>query len=613
MFISREWLQLYFEAPLPGAGIISDALTFHSFEIDAVEPVKERTPIEGLGKAIDYVLDVKVTPNRGHDALSHRGIAKELSAILNIPIVNDPLQDMPLLEPITDRLLVTIHEDALCPRYIACLMEDIEVGPSPDWLKTRLEALGQRSINNIVDATNFVMFNIGQPLHAFDAAKLHAKEGVYSIDVRRANAGETIVSLDEKEYTLNETTLLIVDRVSDTPLGIAGVKGGKASGIDASTKNIIIESANFHGVSVRKTAKALNLVTDASQRFQQVLSPELAAFGMRSVVDLIREIAGGSVVGFKDVYPSPVNTSEVTFTTAHTTKLLGMTVTSDEIRATLTRLDYRFAEDAEGEFRVTPPIERIDLTIPEDLIEEIGRLLGYEKISALELPPAEKSRGMHATYSISEAVRDKLILEGYSEVYTSVFSDKGDRAVLNKVDSLRPYLRSNLSDALKEAYTKNLPHKDLLGLKEVKLFEIGSVWKGEEEYVAVATIDSKKSEEKKITEFLSQVSDTTIEALSISETERYQTFSRFPSITRDIALWVPNDVSAIEVRNMIAQSVGPLMARIDLFDEFAKGNKISYAFRIVFQSPERTLTDDEANAAMQLVYSAAQVLLWEVR
>lgn len=613
MNISREWLQLYFETPLPGAGIISDALTFHAFEVDGVEPVREKTPIEGLGKAIDYVFDVKVTPNRGHDALSHRGIAKELTGILNLPLINDPMQDAPNLIPKTVAVSVTVTDSNLCPRYIACLIEDIVVGPSPEWLKARLEAIGQRSINNVVDATNFVMFNIGQPLHAFDVANLQSEGSVYAIEVRPARKGETIISLDEKEYTLTESMLIIVDGVSDAPIGIAGVKGGKASGVNAHTTSIIIESANFHGVSVRTTAKALNLITDASQRFQQVLSPELAAYGMRSVVDLIREIAGGKVVGFTDVYPNPTVPWQVTFNATQTARLLGYEISLDEIRGTLTRLDHSFDEVSEGVFTVTPPIERIDLIIPEDIIEEIGRLIGYEKIKSMELSVFEKTPAPNRSFATQEAIRERLVQEGYSEVYTSVFTDKGEVAVLNKVDSVRPFLRSNMTDALKEAYAKNLSNKDLLGLKEIKLFEIGSVWKGAEECINVATIDSKKSEEKRISEFMSEVTALSYEELPISSTERYRIFSRYPSITRDIALFVPNDTSPEEVSNIIAQSAGKLMVRLDLFDEFKKGEKTSFAFRLVFQSSEKTLTDDEANAAMDLVYQAAQVARWEVR
>mgnify|MGYP003393535164 CR=1 FL=1 len=619
MKISREWLQLYFEAPLPGAGVIADALTFHAFEIDGLEPVREAAAIEDAGKAIDYVLDVKVTPNRGHDALSHRGIAKELAAILNLPLSNDPLQDAPNLIPATDTVSVTVTDSELCPRYIAGHVKGVKVGPSPVWLTAKLEAIGQRSINNIVDATNFVMFNIGQPLHAFDAGKLHKGESsvntkdspLYAIEVRRAHKGEIMRALDDKEYTLSESNLVIADKNSGIAIGIAGVKGGKPAGITEATTDIIIESANFNGVSVRKTAKALNLTTDASQRFQQVLSPELAAFGMHSVVELIREIAGGKLVGFTDVYPNPVKAEKVTFTAAHTSELLGITVSPEEISASLTRLGFSFTEEGEGTFTVLPPRERLDLIIPEDCIEEVGRLIGYEKIPAKALPVFEKQPAVNQNFDASERVREDLIAKGYSEVYTSVFADKGERAVLNKVDSVKPFLRSNLTDGLTEALKKNMPNKDLLGLKEVKLFEIGTIWKGGTETMVVGMIGEKeKATEKILAEFGTDVAH---DNFSLSETERYRAFSRYPSITRDIALWVPADTASEEIRNTIMKSAGNLMVRIDQFDEFKKGEKTSYAFRLVFQSFEKTLTDDEANAAMNAVYEDVKAKGWEVR
>src|SRR3990167_738045 len=287
MKISKQWLDTFFNAPLLEASILADALTFHAFEIDGVEKVGN-----------DDVLDVKVTPNRGHDALSHRGIAKELSAILKLPLANDPFAVRPLLAPVTTDVSVELSSK-LCKRYIAGYIKGVKVGPSPEWLKTRLEAVGQRSINNVVDATNFVMFNIGQPLHAFDAGKL----GSLKIGVRAAKDGEVMVALDKKEYTLGRSTLVIT--AADAPVGIAGVKGGMPAAINETTKDIVIESANFDGVSVRKTAQALRLRTDASARFEQVLSPEIAAHGMQAVAALIQELAGGELAGFADVYSEP--------------------------------------------------------------------------------------------------------------------------------------------------------------------------------------------------------------------------------------------------------------------------------------------------------------------
>jgi len=198
MKISRNWLQTFFDTELPTAEQIADALTFHAFEIESVE---------------GDILDVKITANRGHDCLSHLGIAKELSAILNMPLKEHP-HTLPLSiigEKPTDELSIVIDDPRLCCRYIGAHIRGATVGPSPAWLVARLESIGQKSINNVVDAANFVMFNIGQPLHAFDAGKRTKKDDAYAIRVRLAHEGETLVTLDDKEQVLTPSMLMIAD------------------------------------------------------------------------------------------------------------------------------------------------------------------------------------------------------------------------------------------------------------------------------------------------------------------------------------------------------------------------------------------------------------------
>lgn len=596
MKISRDWLQKYFHAPLPPAEGLADALTFHAFEIESVE---------------GDILDVKITANRGHDCLSYRGIAKEISAILKLPLSSDPLKEDIRHEPVTDAVSVLIEDIELTPRYIAGYMRGVKVGPSPEWLVKRLEAMGQKSINNVVDATNFIMFNIGQPLHAFDAAKLTRKDGKYAIEVRNAREGESLRALDGKEYGLKANTLVIADKNADLPIGIAGVKGGEAAGITESSADIIIECANFSGASVRKASRALNLRTDASQRFEQVLSPELAAFGMRAAADLIHKLAGGEIVGFADAYAKPPVPRSVTLHAAHPSKVLGVDISKETIRDAFTRLGFSFTE-TDDSFIVTAPFERLDLEIPEDLIEEIVRIEGFDSIPSTELPPPESPASVNQNFYASEWVREHLVAEGYSEVITSVFVDKGERAVLNKIDSVRPYLRTTLVDGLNDALKKNVQNKDLLGLTEVKLFEIGTVWKDGKEEIMVCLVTEKESaKEDPLSVFLKEAS--AYESLPLSETERYQPYSRYPSITRDIAMWVPAETAAKDVESVLTEHAGSLLVRTDLFDEFKKEDKVSYAFRLVFQSGEKTLTDDEINAEMENVYGAVKSRGWTVR
>ncbi len=576
MKVSKLWLDKFFNEPLPEVPVLAEALTFHAFEIDGIETVGD-----------DIVLDVKVTPNRGHDCLSHRGIAKELSAILKIPLAQDPLALRPVLAPVTTEVSVDI-QTPLCKRYIAGYLKGVKVGPSPEWLRLRLEAIGQRSINNVVDATNFVMFNTGQPLHAFDAGKL----GNLALGVRVAAEGEVMTALDKKEYTLNSSMLVIT--AGDRAVGIAGVKGGLPAAIDELTTDIVIESANFDGVSVRKTAQALKLRTDASARFEQVLSPELAAYGMRSVVELIQKIAGGELVGYVDQYPDVQKPMYANVSVEQVNRVLGAQLTGADIADVFMRLGLSYKEEA-GVFEVVVPFERLDLVLAEDLIEEVARIVGYETILPAALPQSAHAPQIHAEYAAAERARAELVGRGYSEVFTSVFADHGDVVVLNKVDSVRPALRTNLIDGLTDALAKNKPNKDLLGLKEIKLFEIGTVWKDGKEEVLLGTITEKeKAAEKKL-----EVAVTgEYESLPLSTATRFEPFSKYPYIVRDIAMWVPSGSDAAVLLEDIQKETGQLAHKVSLFDTFTKDNRTSLAFRIIFQSFDRTLTEAEVHPLM---------------
>lgn len=606
MKISRTWLQGFFKEPLPEAMALADALTFHAFEIESVERAGD-----------DDVLDVKVTPNRGHDCLCHRGIAKELSAILDVPMIaaKDPFAEKPDLSQKTDAVNVAIENAERCKRYMAGYITGVKVGPSPDWLRASLEAIGQRSINNVVDATNLVMFNTGQPLHAFDAGKLSTHGARFSIGVRLAKRDETMLALDDKEYALSPSDLVIVDVHTDLPaqagtvIGIAGVKGGKPTGVDERTTDIIIEAANFDGVSVRKTAQALKLRTDASDRFQQVISPELAAYGMRQVVDLIIALTGGTADGFVDVYPRSEARQTVSVSLERINGVLGTSLSMPDVEAVFKRLamTYRISDST---IEVEVPFERLDLTIPEDLIEEVGRIVGYEQVPSEELPASSVFAAVNPDFYAAEKAREELMNAGYSEVYTSVFADTGERAVVNKVGGERPYLRTTLLPGLLEAHERNARHADLLGLREVRIFEIGAVWKSGREMILIGTVDEKGEAKERP---LIPIESALYDALPVSEAERYAPFSRYPSITRDIAMWVPVGTSPETVLTMIRSQAGQLLARADLFDEFKKAERISYAFRLVFQSFEKTLTDTEVNGLMDGVSTVLGAQGYEIR
>jgi len=288
MLVSYKKLNSFFEEDLPSAEEIAEKLTFGAFEIEGIEEVGD-----------DKIIDVDVLPNRASDSLSHVGIAREVSTLTGIPMTHRPLEIIPKMSPrVSDELRVTVDDKMRCPVYTAALIRGVKIGPSPDWIKEKLEATGQKSINNIVDATNYVLFGLGQPLHAFDARKFTEKDGSIGVGVRAAKSGEKIIVLGGDEYELTDEMTVITDGNSDKAIAIAGVKGGAGPEVDESTVDIVVESAKFNPVVTRKTAQALNLRTDASKRFENEVPEELPFIGIEIAVGLIQKIAGGELVGY---------------------------------------------------------------------------------------------------------------------------------------------------------------------------------------------------------------------------------------------------------------------------------------------------------------------------
>lgn len=593
MKISREWLQKHFEVQLPDAEKIAEALTFHAFEIESVD---------------GDVLDVKITPNRGHDCLSYRGIAKEVAAILDVPMKKGDTSAS-ALGPASRALEVTVEDTELCPRFTAAVVRGVKVAPSPEWLKTALERMGQRSINNVVDATNYVMFDSGQPLHAFDAGKLHQESGVWRLHVRHAKSGEKMLGLDDKEYVLDESMLAIADGHTKEAVSIAGIKGGKPTGIDESTTDIILEAANWNGPMIRKASQKLKLRTDASERFQQAIAPDLASVGLSQALERIVELAGGQIEGYIDVYPKIPPQRSISVDLTKINSVLGTALSAGEIADVLRRLGLPYTQANEG-FSISVPKERLDLEIAEDLIEEVGRIIGYDKVIAAALPEGEVSTSVNPRFFAAEKIRQELLAQGYSEIFTSAFADTGERAVLNKVDSVRPLLRPSLIPGLEEALAKNVRNKDLLGVQKVKLFEIGTVWKGGGEVIMLGTIAEKEKAQERLIEPLE---GERYEAYAISAAERFRPFSKYPSITRDIAMWTPAGTAPESVLDIIRTHAGTLLVRSSLFDRFEKGDRLSLAFRLVFQSFEKTLTDAQVNAVMDKVVDALKDKGFEIR
>ena len=476
MKISYNWLKSYIpEAPT--AEKLVDIFNYHLCEMESMERIPPLLVEEGAGGG-DYVFDVKILPNRAHDLLSHQGVARELASLLNIKFV-DPTSKykIPLLRPSSAgqaELKIDVQSQK-CRRYVGRIVRNVKVGPSPEWMVRHLESIGQRSINNIVDAANIVMFDCGQPTHCFDLDKMDSK-----IIIREAKNGEEITTLDNKECKLKETNLVIAD--NKNVLAVAGIKGGKIAEVDNKTKNIILECANFDPVSVRKTAQALNIVTDAKKRFENDLSPELAEYGMLELSALICENCPEAFFeDIVDIYPQKQEVRKLSFSIEKISKILGLEITRKEVEDILRRYNFTFSAQggpASG-WEITVPPMRLDLVIEEDIAEEIGRILGYDRVQG-KIPRIDFEPKQNETYAKILSVRNKLLQEEYSEVMNSTFCNSGEVSVLASASD-KNFLRTNLADGLKESLKLNKINAPLLGLSEVKIFEIGTVWCPKEE------------------------------------------------------------------------------------------------------------------------------------
>jgi len=776
----------------------------HAFEIESVEPVTRAT-------GADWLLDVKVTPNRAHDCLSHRGIARELGTLLDIKVKEDatlsvhPLPRVSIGKP-ERQLAVEVADQKLCRRYVGRVMEQIEVRQSPDWLADALAAIAQKSINNVVDVANFVMFHLGQPLHAFDADMLRGGDDAPTITVRHAEKGEMMTTLDKKELTLTEDDLILSDGTQ--VLGLAGVKGGASSGITMATKHIVLEAANFAPTPIRRGAQRHGLRTDASCRFENDLAAELAEEAMELFTRLLLVTAktDKTKVGpLVDWYPRPRKPYMVGFRVADVKNVLGVEIPEKDIVAILHRLQlpwkkvspleevlklapkqvgkpfnkkaqisfdapesfdcssltgYLFAQggvaiprmsidqyffgsavdlremqagdlifsnthdggdvkfyseewmpghkvkegldhvglyvgggklmhtsrhnsqgsviieklkdaplfqdvigirrmvtDTDERFVVTVPPLRLDLRRKEDIIEEIGRLYGYEQLPAVQPTEVIVAPELNSSVVQLEKLRDALVGAEFSEVYLYAFVPEGEVALANPLASDHAYLRCGLIKGVGEAVVENLKYQD-----EVRIFETGHAFMhdtptnqsqgvtGETNRLAIGMGTKRKLkpgelfyEMKGVVDLLGEVlrvpltigddyfitsgetrvgwagpdglAEFQLDALETLSPARvqYSPIARFPAIARDIALFVASETKVGDVLETLLAAAGPLVAQSRLFDTFEKEGRKSLAFRLVFQSKERTLQDAEVNEVMKLVSAAVVERGWQVR
>ena len=404
MKFSYTILQDLIDRQLPSAQELAQQLTLHSFECEGVE---ERTG--------DTILELDILPNRAHDCASHLGVAREIAALVG-GTLQQPQKTEMSFNAQQDVFKVKVQDKA-CDRYSAVYMEGVQVQSSPGWLKQRLEALGLNSINNLVDIANYVMLVTGQPLHIFDYDKITGK-GTKEIVVRKATNGEPITGLDANEYSLNRDMLVIADK--DNALGIAGVKGGKVAEVDANTTNIIIESAHFEPVGIRKTSRALGLQTDASWRFERNVPVCCTELGAETAVAYIQSLAGGRVGGAVDENTTKERNLKITVPFENIHQLVGVEVAQQQVVDMLEKLEFE-VEKKEDAFVATPPPFRLDVEMREDVIEEIARMYGYERITPQPLPTSKVAQQHNTPHN---TVRTAFCELGFFELRNSAFIAK---------------------------------------------------------------------------------------------------------------------------------------------------------------------------------------------
>jgi phenylalanyl-tRNA synthetase beta chain len=444
-----------------------------------------------LGRAAgDVIYDLEITPNRP-DLNSFIGIAREISALTGTPLKLPELAYQSSNESIRSLVDVRLDDAELCARYIARLVRGIKIGPSPAWLKAAIESIGLRSINNVVDVTNFVLMETGQPLHAFDYRLLQGKDGrAPTIVVRRAAAGEKFTTLDGQQRTLTDKMLLIADE--NRGIALAGVMGGQNSEINDSTTDVLIESAYFKPQNIRATSKALDLRTDASYRFERGADIGICDWASRRAAHLIQQVAGGTILEQAiDAYPTPVAAKQITLRILKTNQLLGIEISAGEQAEFLRRLGLENTSSGET-ITATIPTFRVDLKREVDLIEEIARLYGIDKIPST---PPRGARGEHpfdAVYDQLAEVRQILSAQGLSEACgqtlisetSAKLIDPNAVALENPLSSDMNVLRPSLLPGLLDSLRHNLHHKN----HDVGLFEVGRVFTTakEERRVAIA-------------------------------------------------------------------------------------------------------------------------------
>lgn len=577
----------------------------------------------------DVILEADIEPNRAHDCLSHLGVAREIAAIKNLD-VKEPEVAKLLTDKLADWTL-NIANSTDTPRYQGTLFSGVVIASSPLWLQARLWAMGAKPINNVVDISNYVMFETGNPTHAFDTAQLPAKE----IGVRRAKAKETFTTLDEEKHELNEDDLVVTS--ADLPIALAGLMGGLSSQVSESTKDILLETANFKPYLIQATSARLKKDTESSARFKKGITSDLVEHASARATQLLVELAGATAVGVIEHYPDEVEAKVVSYDPKRVSNLAGITIDDSEIKDALESLRCQI-ETGGSNWKVTIPFDRIDLIGAHDLSEEVIRLIGLDRIEAKDPTISVTPTVLPDRVQWRESIRALLVNSGFTETLNYSFEDE---KILQKLDAVpdrqtrvkltnppapeRTYMRQSLVPQLmRNVITNKAEMTKKFTKTEKALFEIGQVFiEGEggkvpgiveREHVAgvvvgnggenivgqavsaitkllgitddggyIASIESlpvdspiAKKIGQAITYFELDLDKIVLEAEARpgfelkprTDKPQYQAPSKYPAVYRDLSLLVGHDVSIEQVQELIVRVGGETVLDVDLFDTY---------------------------------------------
>ncbi|MCX6994246.1 MAG: phenylalanine--tRNA ligase subunit beta [Chlamydiae bacterium] len=611
---------------------IADSLTQAGLEVDSVD---------------NNILNISLTPNLGH-AMSVLGVARELSALFNQPLLPFPATPFRTNK---ESFAALVMDPISCPRYTARVLENLKIAPSPPWLLAELVLLGIHPINNVVDVTNYVMQMIGQPLHAFNLSSITSK-----IIVRYAQKGESLILLDDRTLDLDEEMLVIADEKG--PLALAGIMGGKISGVTSLTTSILLESAYFCPRQIRKTSKKTAIVTESSKRFERGLDPNLCLIALDYAASLIQSVAGGTASSFvTDCFEEPFPAKTFVVRIARINKIMGVSLASGEISSIYERLGFTVCEVNDTTLQVQVPTRRVDITSEIDLVKEVARIYGFNNIPRGKVPFRLSSIGQSPFYTLTQEIREQALCLGLQELLTCDLLSPSECGhsknlikVINSNSQEQSVLRPSLLPGLLKCLRYNIAHQELalcgfeigrvhyqVDNNLVEEEKLGIILHGDKDFYdikgLVFNILSKFGEpvfiesdltdfhpfqqlqasvNKEVIAFIGQIHPKITDNLAIFFAEInisllatlglkkiiYKPLSLYPSTTRDLTITLKEATTLNDVLNCLKTLSSDVLEKVSVVNIYrhqSLGDSLkNMSLRFLFRSPYKTLSFEEA-------------------